>query len=75
MSSVPFSNRHLGVTGDELDAMARAIGVGSLEGLVDLVVPEGIRRRARLELPEGIWREMHRLIWPIKGYWWRSNLD
>ena len=57
MSSVPFSNRHLGVTGDELDAMARAIGVGSLEGLVDLVVPEGIRRRARLELPEGLGEE------------------
>lgn len=40
--TAPFIERHLGVTGDDLDRVLTALGVGSLEELGRRVLPEGI---------------------------------
>ena len=48
-----FARRHIGPDPDELTVMLAAIGVGSLDELVDRAVPEGIRQRQALDLPPG----------------------
>ena len=47
-----FVARHIGVTPREQDTMLAAIGVGSLEELIDRAVPGGIRSAGSLNLPE-----------------------
>ncbi len=49
-----FVNRHNGPNQDEVQAMLQAIGVGSLDQLIDETVPENIRERKELDIPEGI---------------------
>ncbi len=53
-SSTPgsFQSRHIGPTESERDAMLRAIGVPSLDALIDQTIPPGIRLEAALDLPE-----------------------
>jgi len=48
-----FQRRHIGPDEGSRDEMLAAIGVGSLDELVDQTIPPGIRRNAPLELPEG----------------------
>ena len=48
-----FSSRHIGPDKADRDAMLAAIGVASLEALIDQTIPPGIRARAPLDLPEG----------------------
>jgi glycine dehydrogenase len=54
-SEIPgsFQSRHIGPDGSERDQMLRAIGVPSLDALIDQTIPPGIRSRAPLDLPEG----------------------
>ena len=52
MSSAPFVRRHIGLSFEDMAAMAEAIGVESLDGLIDETVPEGIRMQSALQLPE-----------------------
>ena len=46
-----FSNRHIGPRGADREAMLEAIGVSSLEALVDEIVPAAIRSSRPLALP------------------------
>ncbi|HEU0230166.1 MAG TPA: aminomethyl-transferring glycine dehydrogenase [Burkholderiaceae bacterium] len=46
-----FIPRHIGPSSDDQAAMLREIGVDSLQGLVDEVVPRGILMSGKLDLP------------------------
>ena len=50
--SAPFSSRHIGPTSEETAAMLQSLGLESLDTLIDQVVPESIRQREPLNLPE-----------------------
>ncbi|HJR58074.1 MAG TPA: aminomethyl-transferring glycine dehydrogenase [Vicinamibacterales bacterium] len=47
-----FQSRHIGPDEPERDAMLRAIGVPSLDALIDQTVPPGIRLEKPLDMPE-----------------------
>ena len=47
-----FRSRHVGPRGDEIATMLDAIGVGSIDELVDQAVPSSIRSTEPLDLPE-----------------------
>ncbi|APZ90573.1 aminomethyl-transferring glycine dehydrogenase [Fuerstiella marisgermanici] len=47
-----FRNRHLGVSLDEAETLAKEIGFESLQQLVDAAVPGSIRRQQAFDLPE-----------------------
>lgn len=49
-----FSRRHLGPDARETKAMLDVVGYGSLDELVDHVVPEPIRDRSSINLPEAM---------------------
>jgi glycine dehydrogenase len=49
-----FADRHIGPNADEQATMLRALGVGSLDDLVDAVVPQSIRQREPLALPPAV---------------------
>lgn len=49
-----FINRHNGPQGEEIDKMVKTIGVSSLDELIDKTVPQGIRLKSDLALPEGM---------------------
>ena len=51
ISSDRFASRHIGPSPAERDAMLQAIGVPSLEALIDEVVPASIRLDTALDLP------------------------
>src|SRR4051812_37874335 len=58
MSSLSaFSRRHLGPTPDEAADMARTLGCGSVDDLIDNVIPAGIRLPQSLRLPEALTEE------------------
>ncbi|HSI62817.1 MAG TPA: aminomethyl-transferring glycine dehydrogenase, partial [Candidatus Saccharimonadia bacterium] len=58
MSSLSaFSRRHLGPTRDEAAYMAHGLGCASVDDLISKVVPDGIRLRKPLELPEALTEE------------------
>jgi glycine dehydrogenase len=48
-----FQSRHIGPSEGERAAMLRAIGVPSLDALIEQTIPPGIRRSRPLELPDG----------------------
>ena len=47
-----FARRHIGINEEELTEMLEVLGVGSLDELIDQTVPESIRVRQELDLPE-----------------------
>jgi glycine dehydrogenase len=49
-----FSARHIGPQDDDLQSMLDAIGVRSLDELIDQTIPDRIRLRKPLQLPEGV---------------------
>jgi glycine dehydrogenase len=49
-----FADRHIGPSPDEIATMLDALGVATLDELVDRAVPEAIRDRTPLALPEGL---------------------
>ncbi|GHS95120.1 glycine dehydrogenase (decarboxylating) [Bacteroidia bacterium] len=49
-----FVNRHIGVNKKEAEKMLTAIGVSSLEQLIDETIPQNIRLKQPLELPEAM---------------------
>ena len=53
MTTGAFKDRHIGPDPAERDRMLRAIGVPSLDALIDQTIPPGIRTRNDLDLPEG----------------------
>ncbi|MBN2665312.1 MAG: aminomethyl-transferring glycine dehydrogenase [Bacteroidales bacterium] len=54
MSSDSFAARHIGPRESDLPGMLRTIGVNSLDELIDRTVPEPIRLREPLRLPEAM---------------------
>jgi glycine dehydrogenase len=53
VTSLPaFSRRHIGLTDNELESLVNALGAESLDALIDEVVPEKIRFKGALGLPE-----------------------
>jgi glycine dehydrogenase len=57
-----FASRHIGPDEAEITIMLDALGVGSLEELVDRAVPDTIRDRGRLALPPPL-SEAEALAW------------
>jgi glycine dehydrogenase len=53
MTTGAFKDRHIGPDPAERDRMLRAIGVPSLDALIDQTIPPGIRIRNGLDLPDG----------------------
>ena len=49
-----FIPRHIGPTPAEVEQMLETIGVTSLDALIDAIVPESIRLRKSLALPQGL---------------------
>lgn len=47
-----FVNRHIGIDENSLTEMLKAIGVSSVDELVEQTVPSAIRRKEKLKLPE-----------------------
>jgi glycine dehydrogenase subunit 1 len=47
-------SRYTAITPDDLRAMLAAIGVGSLQEIFDRQIPEAVRLRRELELPDGL---------------------
>jgi glycine dehydrogenase len=62
VSTGEFAARHIGPSDPEVDRMLTELELGSLEELVDRAVPEAIRDRAPLALPEGL-TEADTLAW------------
>jgi glycine dehydrogenase len=54
MHNEEFLQRHIGPRKHEIESMVKTIGVGSLDELINRVVPDNIRLQKPLELPEGI---------------------
>lgn len=53
-SSSSFASRHLGINNDELQSMLDIIGVSDLDQLMTEVVPDKIRLRTPLDIPEAM---------------------
>jgi glycine dehydrogenase len=51
---LPFSDRHIGPSADEQAKMLAVVGYGSLEELVEAVVPAAIHAREQLSLPPAV---------------------
>ena len=49
-----FEHRHLGPNEEEIDKMLSAIGVESVDQLIEETIPENIRLNGPLDLPEGV---------------------
>ena len=49
-----FIRRHIGPADEDIDEMLQVLGMKDLDGLLDQVVPESIRRRKPLEIRESI---------------------
>ncbi|MGQ0793064.1 MAG: aminomethyl-transferring glycine dehydrogenase [Deltaproteobacteria bacterium] len=49
-----FASRHIGVSKSELGEMLRAVGVDSLDALIDETIPASIRLEKPLTLPEAV---------------------
>ena len=45
----PFAERHIGIRREQLEAMEQALGVESLDQLIDQAIPEEIRYRGTLD--------------------------
>lgn len=52
MDTTKFVNRHVGIAAEDLPAMLKAIGVHSLEELIDQTIPSNIRLKQAINLPD-----------------------
>ncbi len=59
MNSVTYRERHIGPNDAETSAMLKAIGVGSLDELIDRTVPKGIRRASALDVGPAMTEREH----------------
>lgn len=53
-SGSPFMSRHIGPGADDVQRMLDVLGASSREDLLGAVIPEVIRRRTRMAIPEAI---------------------
>ena len=54
MDTNKFVNRHVGIAEEEIPVMLDAIGVKSLDELIDQTIPANIRLKEPLNLPEAM---------------------
>lgn len=54
MQTENFLNRHIGINEDDKLKMLKKIGVSSLDELIDQIIPQNIRLKERLNLPEAL---------------------
>lgn len=54
MDTTKFANRHVGIEEEDIPSMLQAIGVQSLEELIDQTIPANIRLKESLNLPEAM---------------------
>lgn len=54
MDTTKFVNRHIGVTEKDAASMLQALGVQSIEELIDQIIPSNIRLKNSMELPESM---------------------
>ncbi|MBX2973338.1 MAG: glycine dehydrogenase (aminomethyl-transferring), partial [Flavobacteriales bacterium] len=59
MPSVTYQERHIGPNASETAAMLKAIGVSSLDELIDRTVPKGIRRGTKLDVGPAMTEREH----------------
>lgn len=59
MSSVTYQERHIGPNASETSAMLKAIGVSSLDELIDRTVPKGIRLATGLDVGPALTERDH----------------
>ncbi len=52
--AIPFARRHIGPSEGDVSQMLSALGCDSLDALVDQVVPEAIRLRTEMALPQAL---------------------
>ena len=52
MNTTKFVNRHVGITAEDLPDMLKAVGVNTLDELIDQTIPANIRLKQPLNLPE-----------------------
>lgn len=65
MSNSEFSNRHIGPNGDDTIQMLKDIGVNNLDELISQTVPQSIRLKNNLNLPEG--QEEYRFLKELRN--------
>ncbi|MDD4385076.1 MAG: aminomethyl-transferring glycine dehydrogenase [Bacteroidales bacterium] len=65
MSTERFDTRHIGPRDSEIDEMLKAVGVKTLDELIDQTVPKGIRLNGLLNLPAAL--SEHEYLAKIKG--------
>jgi glycine dehydrogenase len=51
MDTNKFVNRHVGISAEEEKEMLKAIGVGSIDELINQTIPENIRLKQPINLP------------------------
>ena len=49
-----FENRHIGTIGADLVDMLKTIGVQSLDQLIEQTVPDGIRLKDPMKIPQAL---------------------
>ncbi len=52
MDTTKFVNRHVGITAEDLPSMLEAVGVKTLDELIDQTIPSNIRLQKPLNLPD-----------------------
>lgn len=52
MDTNKFVNRHVGISAEDIPSMLQAIGVKSVDELIDQTIPSDIRLKKPLNLPE-----------------------
>jgi glycine dehydrogenase len=52
--STPFAKRHIGVQSGELTTMLQTIGISSIDTLIDETIPDDIRLKKAMNLPEAM---------------------
>jgi glycine dehydrogenase len=52
--STPFAKRHIGVQSGELTTMLKTIGISTIAHLIDETIPEDIRLKKEMDLPEAM---------------------
>ncbi len=54
MDTNKFVNRHVGISAEDIPSMLQAIGVKSVDELIDQTIPADIRLKEPLNLPEAM---------------------
>src|SRR5688500_5840482 len=59
MEFVTYQERHIGPNADETKEMLAAIGVGSMDELIQRTIPKGIRLGSALDVGEPLTEQQH----------------